>query len=75
MRGHGGQVEGVGALGTEGGADEAASVGGHEGDVFGGDEAGGGDEVGFVFALGVVGDDDDFPGGNGGDDVLDGAKF
>lgn len=73
--GHGGEVEGFDALGGDGGADEAAALGGHEGDHLGGDEGGGADEVSFVLAAGVVGDDHQTPGGDIGDDFLNWAEI
>ncbi len=63
------------AFGEDGGADETPTVGGHEGDGCGGGEGGGGDEVGFVFAAGVIGDDDDFADFHVGDDFFDWRKL
>lgn len=56
------EVEVEGALGQEGRADQAGGVADHEGHLFGGDGLGGDDEVGFVFAGGVVEDDYEFVG-------------
>ncbi len=71
---HLGEVEFFGAFDGDGGADEAAGVDGHEVDHFGGAEGGSADEVGFVFAGRVIGDDDEAAGGDFCDDFVDGAE-
>jgi len=48
----------VSALLSEGEADEAAAIAGHEVDGFGGDVLSGKGEVAFVFAILVIDDDD-----------------
>ncbi len=68
------EVEFLGAVVSDGGADEAAAVDGHEVYVFLGAEGGGAEEVGFVFAVWVVGDDDEFAGCDVGDDFVDGVE-
>jgi hypothetical protein len=72
--GHGGEIECFDPLGGDRGTDEPPTMGGHEGDHFGGDEGGGADEVRFVFASRVVRDDDEFSRGDVGHDFLDGAE-
>lgn len=57
---HGRQVEGVGAGVGDGGADEAGGVADHPGHLLGGDGVGGDDEVGLVFAGGIVEHDEEF---------------
>lgn len=57
-RGDQGQVEPIADRRIEGEADEAAAVGGHEVDGFGGGEFSGEGEVTFVFAVFVVNDDE-----------------
>ena len=55
---HGKEAQVVGALLSEGEADEAAAVAGHEVDGFGGNVLGGQGEVALVFAILVVDHDD-----------------
>lgn len=57
---HGRQAEGVGAGVGDGRADVAGRVAHHPGHLLGGDGFGGDDEVGFVFARGVVEHDEEF---------------
>lgn len=57
--GHLGEVEARGEGGEHRGADYAGGVADHEGHLGGCDEGGGDDEVAFVFAGGVVEDDDE----------------
>ena len=73
--GHGGEIECFDPLGGDRCTDEPPTMGGHEGDHFGGDEGGGTDEVRFVFASRVVRDDDEFSRGDVGHDCLDGAEY
>lgn len=54
LRDHLGEFEGFGAGGEDGGAHEAGGVADHEGELFGCGVLGGEDEIGFVFAAGVV---------------------
>ena len=75
LAGHAFEAEGVGAFVGDRDADEAAPVGGHEVDGFGGDFFGGHDEVAFVLTVFVVGDDDHAPGAEFGEDVFDGVKL
>lgn len=56
---HGRQAEGVGAGVCDGRADVAGGVAHHPGHLLGGDGFGGDDEVGFVFARGVVEHDEE----------------
>ena len=53
---HQGKVEGVGSLIGQGDADDAGGVADHEGERFGRGQLGRHDEVAFVLAVGVVGD-------------------
>ena len=73
---HGLGVEGeaVAVGGGEGDAEDAAGFADHEVDDFGGDELGGADEVAFVLAVFVVGEDDHFALAEGGEDVGDGGE-
>lgn len=57
---HGRQAEGIGAGVGDGRADVAGRVAHHPGHLLGGDGFGGDDEVGFVFARGVVEHDEEF---------------
>ena len=57
---HDGELEGVGARGQDRRADEAGGVPHHPGHLLGSDILGGDDEVGFVFAAGVVEHKDKF---------------
>lgn len=57
---HGRQAEGVGAGVGDGRADVAGGVAHHPGHLLGRDGFGGDDEVGFVFARGVVEHDEEF---------------
>ena len=59
-RRRGGQIEFGGALCGNGGADEAAGVGGHEGDRLRRGVGGGDHQVAFIFPVFVVGDDHHF---------------
>lgn len=53
------ETKGVAQRRGNGGADQARGVADHEGHFFRGDVLGGGDEVAFVFAGGVVQDDNE----------------
>lgn len=57
---HGREVEGVGARAGHGHADVAGRVADHPAHLLGGDVLGGDDEVAFVFAAGVVEDEEKF---------------
>lgn len=57
---HDGELEGVGAGGQDGRADEARGVADHPGHLLCCDVLGGNDQVGFIFAAGVVEDQDEF---------------
>lgn len=59
-RDHDGQLQGVGARGHDGGADEAGGVAHHPGHLLGGDVLGGDDQVGLILAAGVVEHQDEF---------------
>ena len=69
------QIQCIGTLAADGGADQAATVNGHEGDVLGGAKGGGADEVGLVFAIWVIGHDHESACGNLGNDFVNGAKL
>ena len=68
-------AEALGGLLGDGGADEPASMGGHEVDRLGGDLGGGADEVALVFAVFVIDDDDKPTKPDVGDEVFDGREF
>ena len=72
---HEGQAEALGGFLGDGGADETASMGGHEVDRLGGDLGGGADEVALVFAVFVIDDDDKQTKPDVGDEVFDGREF
>ena len=59
---HLGQTELMGIFDAHGHADQALAVAGHEVHVFCRAVLGGADEVAFVFAVRVIGDDDDVAG-------------
>ncbi len=63
-----------GALSCDGHADQAAPVGGHESDVFGGGQGGGAEQVALVLAAFVVGDNDYTPEFQLVEDLLDGGE-
>ena len=69
------EAELLGAVGGDGDADETAAVHGHEIDGLRGDLLGSHDEIAFVFAVGVIDDDDHAAGTDIGDDVLDGVEI
>ena len=71
LLGHREEAEVVGALLSEGEADEAAAVAGHEVDGLGGDVLGGEGEVALVLAVLVVDDDDHAAGADLGDGAWD----
>ncbi len=73
--GHGREIKCFSALATDGGADQAATVDGHEGDVFGGAKGGRADEIGLVFAIWVIGHDHKSACGNLGNDFVNGAEL
>ena len=72
--GHGGKVEGFYAGASDRGANQAPPVSGHEGDHLGGGPGGCANEVRFVFAAGIVRDDDKFSSCDLGDDLFDGSE-
>lgn len=73
LLGLGVELEAVALLAGEREADDAASVGDHEVDGFGGAGLGGVDDVAFIFAVFVVDEDDGLARPQVGQDVLDGA--
>jgi hypothetical protein len=73
-RDHEGEVELVGPVLGDGGADEARRVFDEEGDLRRRGELGRHDEVALVLPVLVVDDDDDLPAADGGDGLLDGGE-
>ena len=71
---HLGEPEGVAALGCEREADKPAAVLRHEVDRIGRHQLGRRDEIAFVLAIFIIGDDDELAGFDGVDRLLNGSE-
>jgi len=72
--GHLWKIEFFGTFGSDGRADQAATVDRHEVDHFPCAQRGRTNEIGFVFAIRIIRDDDDFSGGDFLNDFVDGVE-